>query len=54
MLPCGRAALAVGADGLMIEVHPCPDQALSDGGQQLDFAACAELVAGLGLGKEER
>ena len=26
-----RAAVAVGADGLMIEVHPCPERALSDG-----------------------
>jgi 3-deoxy-7-phosphoheptulonate synthase / chorismate mutase len=49
MLPCGRAALAAGADGLMIEVHPNPDQALSDGSQQLDLRACSELLAGLGL-----
>jgi 3-deoxy-7-phosphoheptulonate synthase/chorismate mutase len=49
LLPCGRAALAAGADGLMIEVHPYPDQALSDGSQQLDLPGCAELVAGLGL-----
>jgi 3-deoxy-7-phosphoheptulonate synthase len=33
-----RAAVAVGADGLMIEVHPCPERALSDGPQSLDFA----------------
>ena len=32
------AALAAGADGLLIEVHPDPDQALSDGAQSLDFA----------------
>jgi 3-deoxy-7-phosphoheptulonate synthase len=30
-----RAAVAVGADGLLIEVHPHPDKALSDGPQQL-------------------
>jgi 3-deoxy-7-phosphoheptulonate synthase len=30
-----RAAAAVGADGLMVEVHPCPEKALSDGAQQL-------------------
>jgi 3-deoxy-7-phosphoheptulonate synthase len=32
-----RAALAAGADGLIIEVHPDPDNALSDGNQSLDF-----------------
>src|SRR5262245_1744419 len=31
------AALAAGADGLLIEVHPEPDKALSDGAQSLDF-----------------
>lgn len=33
--PVSRAAVAVGADGLMIEVHPCPEDALCDGEQQL-------------------
>jgi 3-deoxy-7-phosphoheptulonate synthase len=33
--PMSRAALAAGADGLMVEVHPHPDQALSDGAQSL-------------------
>jgi len=51
LLPCARAALAVGADGLMIEVHPRPDQALSDGAQQLDLTSCATLVEALGLGE---
>lgn len=32
-----RAAVAIGAHGLMIEVHPCPCDALSDGMQSLDF-----------------
>jgi len=32
-----RAAIAVGADGLMIEVHRCPERALSDGAQSLDI-----------------
>lgn len=32
-----RAAAVVGADGLLVEVHPCPDRALSDGVQSLDF-----------------
>ncbi|MBK6910439.1 MAG: 3-deoxy-7-phosphoheptulonate synthase [bacterium] len=33
--PLGRAAVAVGADGLMVEMHPDPDHALSDGYQSL-------------------
>jgi 3-deoxy-7-phosphoheptulonate synthase len=33
--PLSRAAVAVGADGLIIEVHPDPDRALSDGNQSL-------------------
>jgi 3-deoxy-7-phosphoheptulonate synthase/chorismate mutase len=49
MLPCARAALAAGADGLMIEIHPQPDQALSDGFQQLDLEECRVLTSGLGL-----
>ena len=36
-LPCAKAALAAGADGLMVEVHPNPAVALSDVGQQLDL-----------------
>ncbi len=39
-----RAAIAAGADGLMIEVHPCPERALSDGPQSLDLAAFASLM----------
>jgi 3-deoxy-7-phosphoheptulonate synthase/chorismate mutase len=52
MLPCARAALAAGADGLMIETHPHPDQALSDGSQQLEIGALSRLVDGLGLLRE--
>lgn len=37
MLPVARAALAVGADGVMAEVHPNPAVALSDAGQQMNF-----------------
>jgi 3-deoxy-7-phosphoheptulonate synthase len=33
-----RAATVVGADGLLVEVHPCPEHALSDGNQSLTFA----------------
>jgi 3-deoxy-7-phosphoheptulonate synthase len=39
-----RAAIAAGADGLMIEVHPCPERALCDGGQSLDFNAFAVIM----------
>jgi 3-deoxy-7-phosphoheptulonate synthase len=42
-----RAAVAVGADGLIIEVHPCPERALSDGPQSLDFAAFERVMRGL-------
>ncbi len=53
---CGRAdlvramckgAVAMGADGLLIEVHPHPAEALSDGQQQVDFAGFAALVKDL-------
>src|SRR5690242_1446242 len=42
-----RASVAVGADGLIIEVHPCPERALSDGPQSLDFAAFQKVMKGL-------
>lgn len=32
-----RAAVAVGADGIIVEVHPCPGKAISDGAQSLDI-----------------
>lgn len=35
--PLAKAAVAAGADGLMIETHPCPEKALSDGPQSLTF-----------------
>ena len=38
------AGIAAGADGLMIEVHPSPDHALSDGAQSLTFGQFAELT----------
>ncbi|MCZ8511692.1 bifunctional 3-deoxy-7-phosphoheptulonate synthase/chorismate mutase [Paenibacillus filicis] len=37
MAPCAKAALAAGADGVMVEVHPEPSTALSDAAQQLNF-----------------
>ena len=35
VIPMARAAVAAGADGLLVEVHPTPDRALSDGAQSL-------------------
>ena len=45
--PIARAAVACGADGLLIEVHPDPQNALSDGAQSLDPRAFAALMADL-------
>lgn len=45
--PMAKAAVAVGADGLMIEVHPCPEKALSDGPQSLTFREFESLMAEL-------
>ena len=42
-----RAAVAVGADGIMVEVHPNPREALCDGPQSLDLDQFATLVADL-------
>jgi len=39
-----RAGIAAGADGLIVEVHPSPDDALSDGGQSLKPERFAEMV----------
>jgi 3-deoxy-7-phosphoheptulonate synthase len=43
--PLARAAVAVGADGLIIEVHNQPELALSDSAQALTLSQYAELVA---------
>ena len=39
-----RAAVAIGADGLMVEVHPAPEKALSDGAQSLDFSQFRKMM----------
>ncbi|GAA3313234.1 hypothetical protein GCM10020219_024850 [Nonomuraea dietziae] len=47
MLPLTRAAIAVGADGVIIDVHPHPEQALCDGPQALvdgDLRELAEIM----------
>jgi 3-deoxy-7-phosphoheptulonate synthase len=50
VLPLAKAGLAAGADGLMVEVHPQPNEARSDGAQAIspaDFAALARFAAAL-------
>lgn len=42
--PVALAAVAAGADGLIIETHPIPDKALSDGRQSLDNAAFKQMI----------
>ncbi|WP_322508774.1 3-deoxy-7-phosphoheptulonate synthase [Anaerolinea sp.] len=44
VLPIARAAIAAGADGLIVEVHPHPEEALSDGGQSLKPERFVEMV----------
>jgi 3-deoxy-7-phosphoheptulonate synthase len=45
--PMAWAARAAGAHGVLVEVHPEPEKALSDGDQSLDFAEFAALMQGL-------
>jgi 3-deoxy-7-phosphoheptulonate synthase len=47
--PMARAAVAAGADGLLMEVHHDPDHALSDGAQSLTGAQFGELMKQLRL-----
>jgi len=42
-----RIAVAAGADGLLVEVHPNPDKAWSDGEQSLDFAGFDAMMEGI-------
>jgi len=43
--PIAKAVLAAGADGIMVEVHPDPDTALSDRKQQLNFFEFTDLIS---------
>ncbi|MCH7883661.1 MAG: 3-deoxy-7-phosphoheptulonate synthase, partial [Planctomycetes bacterium] len=45
--PMGNAAVACGADGLLIEVHPTPSRAWTDGDQSLDFKQFRTLTQSL-------
>ena len=47
--PMSRAAIAAGADGVIIEMHPHPDQAISDAQQTITFAAFSKLSKDLRL-----
>ena len=39
-----RAGVAIGADGLIVEVHPAPEKAISDGAQSLDLAGFEKMM----------
>jgi 3-deoxy-7-phosphoheptulonate synthase len=57
VLPLARAAAAVGADGIIVETHPRPEEALSDGPQQIPTSEFADFAAEVGaivrlMGKE--
>ena len=45
--PLAKAAVAVGADGIIVEVHPHPDEALCDGQESLTPAEFTELIGDL-------
>jgi 3-deoxy-7-phosphoheptulonate synthase len=45
VMPAGRASLAAGADGLLVEFHPDPQAALSDGDQSLPLTILPEFIA---------
>jgi len=56
--PLARAGVAIGADGLIVEVHPCPEKAVSDGAQSLTLAGFRQMMRDLApyirLWKESR
>jgi 3-deoxy-7-phosphoheptulonate synthase len=56
--PLARAGVAIGADGLIVEVHPCPEKAISDGAQSLTIpqfqAMMEDLKAYVVLWKRSR
>jgi 3-deoxy-7-phosphoheptulonate synthase len=45
--PLARVSVAAGADGMIVEVHPCPKKAWSDGEQSLDFAQFEAMMDAL-------
>jgi 3-deoxy-7-phosphoheptulonate synthase len=53
VIPLSLAALAAGASGLIVEVHPDPSHAMSDGAQSLDFAMFEGLAKQVHPGRED-
>ncbi|MFA5577667.1 MAG: bifunctional 3-deoxy-7-phosphoheptulonate synthase/chorismate mutase [Tissierellaceae bacterium] len=51
ILPASKAAKVLGADGIMVEIHPRPEKALSDGFQSLDFIEFENLLHIIGDSK---
>ncbi len=45
--PLCRAAVAIGADGIIVESHPCPEKAVSDGAQSLSLTTFTEMMKDL-------
>jgi 3-deoxy-7-phosphoheptulonate synthase len=45
--PLSRAGVAIGADGLIVEVHPCPEKAVSDGAQSLTLEQFRNMMRDL-------
>lgn len=54
VIPLSLGSLAAGADGLIVEVHPDPSKALSDGAQSLDLAMFGQLTAKVHPGRAAR
>ena len=54
VLPLSLGSLAAGASGLIVEIHPDPASAMSDGAQSLDLPMFAELAARVHPGREAR
>lgn len=54
LLPCAKAALAAGADGVMVEVHPNPAVALSDAKQQIDLPTFEHFMKELNVFQESQ
>jgi 3-deoxy-7-phosphoheptulonate synthase len=56
--PLAKAGVAVGADGMIVEVHPCPEKAVSDGAQSLTIQGFRDMMQQLSgyiaLWKQER
>jgi len=44
LLALSRAGVAIGADGLIVEVHPAPEKAISDGAQSLDLPQFQKMM----------